>query len=169
MGQLIDGLLKISRLSRSTLRRAYVDLSSMANEILGDLHAQEPDRQVAWETGAGFSAYADPPLIRNVLENLLDNAWKYTSKTPEARIEFGSELGKGRTVYFVRDNGVGFDMRYADNLFGAFQRLHAAGEFPGHGIGLATVQRIIRRHGGEIWAEAQPDQGATFYFTLPGN
>jgi len=185
MNRLIDGLLLLSRLSRSTLRRATVDLTGLANDIITSLREQEPGRPLTWAVDEGLSAKADPALIHNVLENLLGNAWKYSSKNPEAGIEFcalpqshplssrstpegGREVGaRGEgQVYFVRDNGVGFDMRYAEKLFGAFQRLPSAHEFPGHCIGLATVQRIIRRHGGRIWAEAEPGKGATFYFTL---
>jgi len=166
MNRLIDGLLLLSRLSRSTLRRATVDLTALANNIMAGLREQEPGRPLSWAAGEGLSANADPALMRNVLENLLDNAWKYSAKNPDASIEFRAENRDGRTVYLVHDNGVGFDMSYADKLFGAFQRLHSAHEFPGHGIGLATVQRIIHRHGGQIWAEAEPGKGATFYFTL---
>ena len=127
----------------------------------------EPHRPVTCLVAEEIKTHADERLIKIVLENLLNNAWKYTSKTAHPQIEFGRLETDGAKVYFVRDNGAGFDMKYADKLFGAFQRLHAASEFPGHGIGLATVQRIIHRHGGKVWAEAKPGQGATFYFTLP--
>jgi PAS domain S-box-containing protein len=166
MGQLIEGLLTLSRLSRSTIRRVTVDLTAIADDIIAGLRQQEPDRPVAWAVDEGMSVEADPSLMRNVLENLLGNAWKYSSKNPAAAIEFRAGMRDGKKIYLVHDNGVGFDVRYADKLFGAFQRLHSAHEFPGYGIGLATVQRIIRRHGGQIWAESEPGKGATFYFTL---
>jgi len=142
-------------------------LSAMAASVLEQLHKNEPGRDVSWQVTAGLRANADETLIHNVLENLLGNAWKYTSKTSGAQISFGAQQINGQTSYFVSDNGAGFDMQYAGKLFGTFQRLHRADEFPGHGIGLATVQRIIHRHGGSIWAQAEPAKGATFYFTLP--
>jgi PAS domain S-box-containing protein len=166
MGQLIEGLLTLSRLSRSTIRRVTVDLTAIADDIIAGLRHQEPDRPVTWGVDEGVSAHADPGLLRIVLENLLGNAWKYSSKNPVAALVFRAQRRDGRTAYLVRDNGVGFDVRYAEKLFGAFQRLHSAHDFPGYGIGLATVQRIIHRHGGKIWAESEPGKGATFYFTL---
>jgi light-regulated signal transduction histidine kinase (bacteriophytochrome) len=166
MGQLIDGLLRLSRVMRRELRRRPVDLSAMAATIAEALKAAEPDRRVEFIIAGRLADTGDAELLRVALENLLGNAWTYSSKNPVARIELGSTRSRERQAYFVRDNGAGFDMAYADNLFGAFQRLHSDGDFPGHGIGLATVQRIIRRHGGEIWAESTVGQGATFYFTL---
>jgi light-regulated signal transduction histidine kinase (bacteriophytochrome) len=134
--------------------------------ILGRLGEGEPARKVETKVRPGVIVMGDGQLLRIALENLLENAWKFTGKQPEARIEFGVTNASGEPTYFVRDNGAGFDMTYADRLFGPFQRLHPHGEFPGSGIGLATVQRIIHRHGGRVWAEGLPDQGATFQFTL---
>jgi light-regulated signal transduction histidine kinase (bacteriophytochrome) len=131
-----------------------------------ELAAAEPDRKVELAIAAGVRAEGDARLFRVLLENLLRNAWKFTAKHPTAKIEFGIQTNNGKPVYFVRDDGAGFDMAYASKLFGAFQRLHAMTEFAGTGVGLATVQRIVHRHGGRIWAEAKVDQGATFYFTL---
>jgi PAS domain S-box-containing protein len=167
MGELIDDLLELSRVSRHVLKLEATDLSALAAEIAEELAAGEPDRRVDWSIAPGIVARCDPGLMRPVLANLLGNAWKYTSRREHAHIEFGLEDEGGRKVYFVRDDGAGFDMRYAAKLFGAFQRLHSPAEFPGTGIGLAIVARIVRRHGGEIWAESAPDQGATFRFTLP--
>ncbi len=182
MAQLIDAMLSLSRLTRGELNRIRVDLGPFAKTAANELKKGQPDRRVKFDIADGMMAEGDPVMVRMVVENLLGNAWKFTSKTEHARIEFGSfecgmpnsEFGKkaqercekGKTVYFVRDNGAGFDMTYAKKLFMAFQRLHTADEFPGLGIGLATVQRIIHRHGGRIWAEGEPDKGATFYFTL---
>jgi light-regulated signal transduction histidine kinase (bacteriophytochrome) len=167
MSELIESLLSLSRLTRGELNRTDVDLTLMAQDILDKFHQQEPERQVACTVAGGLHANVDPRLIRTALENLLGNAWKYTSKTESPAIEIGSMKNDDlMTVYFVRDNGVGFDMAHADKLFGAFQRLHSEAEFPGHGIGLATTQRIIHRHGGMIWAEAEPGKGAAFFFTL---
>jgi len=167
MAELIDALLDLSRVTRTEISRTPLDLTAMVHMITGDLRRREPSRAVALVVAEGLTASGDLRLLRVVLENLLGNAWKFTSKKTQARIEVGSlRQPDGVRVYFVRDNGAGFDMQYADKLFGAFQRLHRAGEFPGTGIGLATVQRIIHRHGGRIWAEAVVDQGSTFYFTL---
>ncbi len=166
MDQLIDAMLKLSRATRAEMRRQPVNLSELAESILVELHKEDPDRQVELNIAPGVIANGDPSLLRNVLENLLGNAWKFTSKCPVARIELGVARQDGKPVYYVRDNGAGFDMAYADKLFGAFQRLHKAEDYPGTGIGLATVQRIVRRHGGQVWAEAEVDKGATFYFTL---
>ena len=167
MGQLIDDLLHLSRVTRSEMRRHPVDLSVMARQIIDGLRQAESQREVETVIAPNLHTEGDERLLRIALENLLGNAWKFTAKQPHARIEVGSEIQEGETVFFVRDNGAGFDMAYADKLFGAFQRLHSTTEFPGHGIGLATVQRIINRHGGRIWANAAVNQGATFYFTLP--
>jgi PAS domain S-box-containing protein len=166
MGELIDDLLKLSRVTRQDLRGQNVNLSALATEIAAELRAREPGRVVDWSLAPQVLAAGDPHLLRIVMDNLLGNAWKYTSRTEHARIEFGIRPDDGNAVYYVRDNGAGFDMQYADRLFGAFQRLHKVEDFPGNGIGLATVKRIVVRHGGRIWAESQPGQGATFYFTL---
>jgi PAS domain S-box-containing protein len=166
MGQLIDALLKLSRTARSELSREKVDLSALAENIAQELRDSQPERQVEFDIANGLSVDGDAWLLRIALENLLANAWKFTGQRSRARIEFGASKYEGTFVYFVRDNGAGFDMSYADKLFGAFQRLHSTNEFPGTGIGLATVQRIIHRHGGRVWAEGYLGQGATFYFTL---
>lgn len=167
MGQLIDDLLKLTRVSRSELRREPVDLSALTRQAVEELRRSEKDRRVDVVVEATPLAMGDPVLLANVIQNLVGNAWKFTGQTPEARVEFGSTTIDGdRTAFYVRDNGVGFDMVYSDKLFGAFQRLHSHDEFEGSGIGLATVQMIIRRHGGEVWADSTPGQGATFHFTL---
>ncbi len=168
MGELIDALLDLSRMARAEMSRQPVDLSAQARAIAADLARAEPERRVQFVIAPGLIAEGDPTMLRSVLENLLGNAWKFTGKVPEARIEFGAlPPTDGTQGFFVRDNGAGFDMNYVDKLFGAFQRLHQAGEFAGTGIGLATVQRIVHRHGGRVWAEGAVDQGAAFYFTLP--
>ncbi len=166
MSQLIDDVLHLSRVTRSELRQQEVDLSGLAEFCLGRLREASPERAVTTRIRPGVIAVGDGRLLRIALENLLTNAWKFTSKRDDAVIEFGTAQVAGETVYFVRDNGVGFDMAYAGKLFGPFQRLHHAVDFPGSGIGLATVQRIIHRHGGRVWTEARPDHGATFSFTL---
>ena len=167
MGQLIDGILSLSRTTRSEMRRAAVNLSSLAQSIAGDLQKTEPNRVANFVIAPGLLVNADAGLLRILLENLLGNAWKFTSKHPIARIEVGVMQQDGENVYLVRDDGAGFDMAHAANLFGAFRRLHALTEFEGTGIGLATVQRIVHRHGGRVWAEGQVEKGATFYFTMP--
>lgn len=167
MGELIDDLLELSRITRADIHSVPVDLTRVAENILAELQRHHPERKIGFRVAPNLNARGDPRLLQVVLENLLNNAWKYTSKQEQAEIEFGSKQESDRTIFFVRDNGAGFDMAYADKLFGAFQRLHATTEFPGTGIGLATVQRIIHRHGGHIWAEGVLDRGATFYFTLP--
>lgn len=166
MGNLIDDLLKLSRLSRSQLSKETIDLSRLAHEVIEELREAQPGAQVELVCAKGIMAHGDATLLRVVLDNLLGNAFKFTSKTPQPQIEFGQTKIQGQHVFFVRDNGAGFDMEYAGKLFGAFQRLHSPHEFQGTGIGLATVQRIIYRHGGKIWAEGQVDNGATFYFSL---
>ena len=167
MGKLIDDLLNLSRLTRGELHAEEVDLSALAEGVVEELRASEPARSVRWVIAPGVRAPGDPRLLRVVLENLLGNAWKFTGKRPTARIEFGAvTTPEGDPAFFVRDDGVGFDMAYGDKLFGAFQRLHPADQFEGTGIGLATVQRIVRRHGGRVWAEGRVEQGACFYFTL---
>ncbi|HEU5315479.1 MAG TPA: ATP-binding protein, partial [Chloroflexota bacterium] len=185
MGQLIDDLLALSRVSRAELRRERLDLTALAQAVAAELRERQPERHVDLLVRSGLEAIGDPSLVRAVLENLIGNAWKFTGKRERARIEvgtLGSLVGRGTlgaperrtptrldglTAFFVRDNGAGFDMAYADKLFGAFQRLHATADFEGTGVGLATVQRIVRRHGGWVWAESEVDQGATFYFALP--
>ena len=166
MGNLIDDMLQLSRLSRGAIQRQDVDLSAMAEEIAGELQKSAPDRAVAFDLAPGVVVNGDPVLLRAVLDNLLGNAWKFTGRTEGAKIAFGTQESEGKKVVFVRDNGAGFDMAYAGKLFAAFQRLHSPQEFEGTGIGLATVQRIIHRHGGEIWAEGEVRCGATFYFSL---
>lgn len=169
MAQRIDGLLNLAHVSRRELAIQRVDLGRMAREIVDDIRQREPARRVEVRIAPDLMVDGDPQLLRAVLENLLENAWKFTSDTPRAEIEVDQEVGDGgETVYFVRDNGAGFDMAFAGKLFSAFSRLHANDEFPGTGIGLATVQRIVQRHGGRIWAEAVPGEGATFRFTLGG-
>jgi light-regulated signal transduction histidine kinase (bacteriophytochrome) len=166
MGHLIDDLLNLSRLTRAEMKRQRVDLTRMAQEVADELRAGDPQREAVFVIAEGLVAQADPQLVRIVLTNLFANAWKFTAKRADAAIEFGWGGNHGKNAFFVRDNGVGFDMAYAGKLFGAFQRLHAMNDFPGTGIGLVTVQRIIHRHGGHIWAESAVDAGATFYFTL---
>jgi light-regulated signal transduction histidine kinase (bacteriophytochrome) len=166
MYRLINDLLKFSRLTRSELKVDKINLALLARKATADLQRENPDRKVEFMIADNVISNADPALMIIVLENLLGNAWKFTSKKDKALIEFGKEEKDGKTVYFVRDNGVGFNMAKVNRLFTPFQRLHSDVEFSGTGIGLATVQRIIHRHGGTIWAEAAPDAGATFYFTL---
>jgi PAS domain S-box-containing protein len=167
MGQLIDDMLNLVRVSRSTMNMQHLDLSTMMREIAHELTARDPERRVEFVIQKDVLVRGDGRLLRIALEHLLGNAWKFTSQHPAARIECGVQDNNGTPVYFVRDDGVGFDMRYAEKLFGAFQRLHSAPEYPGTGVGLAAVQRIIRRHGGTVWAEGKEEHGATFYFTLP--
>ncbi|MDF2631053.1 MAG: sensor histidine kinase, partial [Symbiobacteriaceae bacterium] len=167
MGGLIDDLLRLSRLMRQELHPRRVSLSALARSVIADLERERPrDLPVTVTVSDGLSAHGDERLLRLVLHNLLSNAWKFTGRTPEAEIRVGMERRDGTPVFFVRDNGVGFDMAYADKLFDPFQRFHSAREFEGSGIGLATVQRVIQRHGGRVWAEGKPGEGAAFYFTL---
>ena len=168
MAQLIDDLLRLSRISRKDMRDETVDLSGLTSEILLDLREENPGRTVEFYVAEGITVRGDSSLLGIAIGNLLGNAYKFTRGSQKARIEFGAVTQEGETVYFVRDNGVGFDMKYADKLFGAFQRLHPKNEFEGTGIGLATVKRVMHRHGGRVWAEAQVGQGATFYFTIQG-
>ena len=166
MASLIDDLLNLSRITRSEMKRETVDLSAVAHSIVADLQKTDDKRQVQFHIQDGVTAEGDPHLFRVMLQNLLDNSWKFTSKHPTAHIEFGCKsLGNGPT-YFVSDDGAGFDPSYTGRLFGAFQRLHGVTEFPGTGIGLATVQRIVHRHGGRVWAEGAVEKGATFYFAF---
>jgi light-regulated signal transduction histidine kinase (bacteriophytochrome) len=166
MAQLIDDLLNLSRVARRAITRETVDLSAMADSIVGELQRTEPERRVAFSANKSLIVDGDERLLRVALENLLGNAWKFTGKCVQPKIEFGVKQDNGTPAYFVRDNGAGFDIAYADKLFGPFQRLHAVTEFKGTGIGLATVQRIVHRHGGRVWAESEVGKGATFYFTL---
>jgi signal transduction histidine kinase len=164
---MIEDMLELSRVGRAELRCAEVDLGALAGAILADLLTGAPERQVDVVIAPSLRARVDPRLIRNVFENLLGNAWKFTARTELARVEVGREEIDGVTAYFIRDNGNGFDMARAERLFTPFQRLHSQSDFPGTGIGLATVHRIVVRHGGRVWAEAEPGHGATFHFTLP--
>ena len=166
MNHMIDALLSLSRLSTQPLARQPVNLSQLAAFVIDDLRRSAPDRAAAVQIEAGLLTEGDPTLLRMVLENLLGNAWKYSAKVAQARIVFERVPQGERAVYQVRDNGAGFDMRFADRLFGVFQRLHSSSDFQGHGVGLASVRRIVRRHGGEIWAEGEVGVGATFSFTL---
>jgi light-regulated signal transduction histidine kinase (bacteriophytochrome) len=167
MGQLIDDILNLSRITRAEVHLNKVDLSELANEVVDDLKRLNPERRVYFIINSQLEGYGDRNLLKLVLQNLLGNAFKFTGKQPEARIEFGTTYCNGEMAYFVRDNGVGFDMAYANKLFKPFQRLHRPEEFSGTGIGLASVQRIISRLGGRVWAEGKEGRGAVFYFTLP--
>jgi light-regulated signal transduction histidine kinase (bacteriophytochrome) len=166
MGLLIDALLNLSRVSRAQLRREEVHLSSVALSVVNELRDGDPSRTVNAEIAANVQAHCDAGLVRVVMDNLIGNAWKFTGKRERACLEFGVNREEGTPVYYVRDNGAGFDMAYAAQLFAPFQRLHQTTEFAGTGIGLATVQRIVQRHGGRIWAKSAVEEGATFYFTL---
>jgi light-regulated signal transduction histidine kinase (bacteriophytochrome)/HAMP domain-containing protein len=167
MGQLIDDLLVLSRLTRQDLRRERVDVSSLAHEVVSELRILEPDRVVDVQIQKDIFANADVRLIRVLLSNLLGNAWKFTRKTAKASIEVGTEIRDGNTAYVIRDNGAGFDPTRVDKLFVPFQRLHSMRDFEGNGIGLATAHRVLQRHGGRIWATGEVDHGAMFTFTLP--
>ena len=169
MAELIDGLLGLSRLTRAEVRFESVDLSALVAQVVDELRQQNPDRDVSVEIAPALTARGDPRILRVVIDNLLRNAFKFTAKRPDASIAFGSTSASsksGARTFYVKDNGVGFDPRYKDKLFGAFQRLHDASEYPGTGIGLATVERAVKRHGGRVWAESEPGRGATFFFTL---
>ena len=166
MAQLIDDLLNLSRVARSEMSRVPVDLSRIAKDIANGLRKSDQERNVEFVISGGLTAQGDERLLRAAMENLFSNAWKFTSIHPRGRIEFGMARRDGQPVYFIKDDGVGFDMTYVGKLFGPFQRLHSPGDFPGTGIGLATVQRIIHRHGGRIWIEGAVEKGATVYFTL---
>jgi light-regulated signal transduction histidine kinase (bacteriophytochrome) len=170
MSELIDSLLSLAHVSRTSLRWDRVDMSTLAQTILDSYQEREPGRVVQLDIQPELVVQGDPTLLRNVLDNLLGNAWKFSSQQPLTRIAFRQENGAdGQVVYVVQDTGAGFDMAYSDKLFGAFQRLHTAAEFAGSGIGLATVHRIVMRHGGKVWADSAPGCGATFYFTLLGD
>jgi light-regulated signal transduction histidine kinase (bacteriophytochrome) len=166
LGLLIDDMIGLSHITRAEMHMATVDLSEIVVDIAVDLKLKEPERNVIFTIQDGVTAYGDERLIRIALENLIGNAWKFTSKKMRARIEFGSHKKNGPVEYYIRDNGVGFNMAYADKLFGAFQRLHPATEYEGAGIGLAAVERIVQRHGGTVRAEGEVNVGATFYFTF---
>ncbi len=168
MGVLIDDLLRLSRLSTVEMQDVRVDLGAFARSVAEELFASEPERRVTVDVAPDLLVHGDPTLLRSVMQNLLANAWKFTGGQPHGHIEVGEVEQGGERVFFVRDDGAGFDMAYADKLFGVFQRLHDTAEFPGTGVGLATVQRAIRRHGGRVWGESAVDEGACFYFTLPG-
>jgi len=166
MNSMIDALLRLSRLSSQPIARVPVNLSQIAGFVVDDLRRENPERDVEVEIEPQLLASGDPTLLRMLLENLLGNAWKYTAHTERAHIGLARRPGE-TTGFTVHDNGAGFDMRYVDRLFGVFQRLHSASEFPGTGVGLASVRRIVRRHHGEVWAESEPERGARFHFTLP--
>jgi signal transduction histidine kinase len=166
MMQLIDDLLNLSRVTSGAMLREPVDLTAIARAICDELKTSSPERKVDFVIEETSKVEGDPRLLYVVIDNLLRNSWKYTSNQPAARIEFGVQTRDGLPVYFVRDNGVGFDSRSSNRLFQPFQRQHSSEEFPGNGIGLATVQRIVRRHGGDVWAESEIGKGATFYFSL---
>ena len=166
MNSMIDALLALSRLSTQPIAHVPVNLSQIADFVIADLRREHPDRDVEVTVEPGLLAMGDPTLLRMVLENLLANAWKYSANARPARIGFLGDAGEPAS-FTVEDNGAGFDMRFAERLFGVFQRLHSASEFPGTGVGLASVRRIVRRHGGEVWAESEPERGARFHFTLP--
>jgi len=167
MSHMIDDVLKLARVSRSEMRTEPVDLSAMAEDTVRDLRMSMPERNIAVKIAPGLKVVGDSRLLRFVVGNLIENAWKFTAGTIAAEIEFAGLDDAAEPTFFVKDNGAGFDMRYSDKLFGVFQRLHRADEFEGTGVGLATVKRIVERHGGRIWAESEPENGATFYFTLP--
>lgn len=166
MGELIDGLLVLARLTRAELKPEDADMMPFIDSMIAHMTEDAPDRHVDWVLPQALEMHGDPAMIRIVFENLISNAWKFTSNKQDARIEIGTSMSGGQIVYHVKDNGAGFDMSRASKLFGAFQRLHTTQEFPGNGVGLATVKRIISKHGGRIWAEAKPGEGASFYFTL---
>ena len=166
MAQLIDDLLNLSRVSRGEINIQQTNLSEIVQEIADNFIGGQPERELEFIIEKGIIVQGDSRLLKNVLENLIGNAWKFTSKHAAAKIEFGLERRNNENVYFIRDDGAGFNMDFSRQLFGAFQRLHSANEFAGTGIGLATVQRIIHRHGGKVWAEGEVEKGATFYFTI---
>jgi light-regulated signal transduction histidine kinase (bacteriophytochrome) len=167
MSQLIDDMLNLARVTKTEMHRERVDLSGMVREIAGELRQREPQRAVDFSIADSIAVHGDAHLLRVAMDNLIGNAWKYSSHKSPSRIEFGSRESEEGPVYFVRDNGAGFDPRSAQRLFQPFQRLHPISEFPGTGIGLATVQRVMQKHGGRIWAEGVVNEGATFSFTLP--
>jgi signal transduction histidine kinase len=167
MSELIDALLVLSRISRHTLRYEAVDVTALVEAIVGDLRQQHSERHVELKVEPGITVHGDRRLLSDLMTNMISNAWKFTAKTPEARIEVGQQVNDSMATIHVRDNGAGFNMNYYQKLFQPFQRLHTPSEFEGSGVGLATVARIVDRHGGRIWAEAKLNEGAVFYFTLP--
>ena len=167
MARLIDDMLGLARMARAEMNLGEVDLTALAHAVLADLGQHDPGRVVKLDVAEGLRARGDERLLRVVLGNLLANAWKFTANAAHARIEIGVAPADRGVAYYVRDNGAGFDMAHADKLFVPFQRLHATADYPGSGIGLATVQRIVRRHGGRVWAHGEIGRGATFWFTLP--
>lgn len=167
MDRLTEDLLRLSRITRSQLKRETIDMAVLAREIVHELRQNGPDRDAAFAISEPLYVHADPVLMRVALSNLLGNAWKYTGRCPQALISFSQEKRDGQTVFCVRDNGAGFDMAYASKLFAPFQRLHSVREFPGSGVGLACVARVIHRHGGRIWADSKTGEGAAFFFTVP--
>jgi signal transduction histidine kinase len=167
MSELIEALLVLSRISRQTLHREIVDVTALAESIVQDMRQKDPARNVEIVIQPNMAVHGDRRLVGDLFQNLIGNAWKFTSKTQQARIEIGQSSGGSLATLFIRDNGAGFDMAYEQKLFKPFQRLHGAADFDGSGVGLATVARIVDRHGGRIWAEGKPGQGAVFYFTLP--
>ncbi len=166
MAQLIDAMLILSRVTKAEINRSHINLSNLAENIAVELASHAPRRNVTWKIAPDLYAMADPTLIKSVMENLLGNAWKFTSRHPRCMIEVGKMMQNGNEVFYVKDDGAGFDMKYMSKMFAPFQRLHSINEFEGTGIGLATVYRIINKHGGRIWAEGETEKGATFYFTL---
>jgi light-regulated signal transduction histidine kinase (bacteriophytochrome) len=168
MSQLIDALLSLAQVGRGQMQRLDLDFSQLVQSVAGEIATANAERNVPLVVAPGMRAYADPRLLRIVVANLLENSWKFTARRQRPAVEVGPVQNTSLPTYYVRDNGAGFDPAHASRLFGAFQRLHADREFPGTGIGLAIVQRVIARHGGTVWADSRPDQGATFYFTLPG-
>ena len=167
MAELIDDILELSRINRVDIQHRDINLSAMAEECLQSLQAANPERKVELQVQPDMHAIGDPRLLRIVLQNLLSNAWKFTSEREQPKIQVGAAKDYDQLVFFVKDNGVGFDVKYSDKVFGIFQRLHKPEEFEGTGIGLASVQRAINRHGGKVWVNAKSEKGATFYFTLP--
>lgn len=167
MGELIDDLLSFSRLSRKQMQATKVDMKALAYSVYGELTKEAQREQIDFSVGKLPAAVADPALLHQVWINLLSNAIKFTAKKERAIIEVGTRRSEGELIYYVRDNGAGFDIQYVDKLFGVFQRLHSEDEFEGTGVGLAIVQRIVQRHGGRVWAEGEINKGATFYFALP--
>jgi light-regulated signal transduction histidine kinase (bacteriophytochrome) len=166
MSEVVTDLLVLSRIARQEIHRTPVDLGAIARSFLAELKTSAPGRDVRFDSAAGLTVEADESLVRILLENLIRNAWKYSSKNEHAHIEFGAIMREGRRVFFIRDNGVGFDMTQSVKLFKPFQRLHSEDHFKGTGMGLATVKRIVDKHGGAVWAEAEPGKGAAFYFRL---
>jgi light-regulated signal transduction histidine kinase (bacteriophytochrome) len=167
MDRLTEDLLRLSRITRSQLKREPVDLALLARQVVHELRQTEPHRDVVFAISDSLGTHADPGMMRVALTNLLGNAWKYTGRRQQALISFGQEERDGQRVFSVRDNGAGFDMSFASKLFAPFQRLHSAREFPGSGVGLACVARVIHKHGGRIWADAKTGEGAAFFFTIP--